>query len=105
MNQHMYVEWDLFHYVPPYIIRITIDMPQRTSKILLIRITANENALLFLNTAFSLAVNRTSKNLLIRCGICIVMQYTVSPLEKKNDCGSFIFISYWLISDAILSIS
>ena len=27
------------------------------------------------------------------------------PLEKRNVCGSFIFISYWLISHAILSIN
>ena len=27
------------------------------------------------------------------------------PLEKKNVYGSFIFISYWLISHAILSIN
>ena len=27
------------------------------------------------------------------------------PLGKKNVCGSFIFISYWLISHAILSIN
>ena len=30
---------------------------------------------------------------------------TVSPLEKKNVCGSFIFISYWLISHVIQLIS
>ena len=29
----------------------------------------------------------------------------MSPLEKKNVYGSFIFISYWLISHAILSIN
>ena len=32
-------------------------------------------------------------------------RYTMSPLEKINVCGSFIFISYWLISHVILSIN
>ena len=31
--------------------------------------------------------------------------YTISPLEKRNASGSFIFISCWLISHAILSIN
>ena len=34
-----------------------------------------------------------------------ITRYTMSPLEKINVCGSFIFISYWLISHAILSIN
>ena len=34
-----------------------------------------------------------------------ITRYTMSPLENINVCGSFIFISYWLISHAILSIN
>ena len=34
-----------------------------------------------------------------------ITRYTMSPLERKNACGSFIFISYWLISHAIVSIN
>ena len=34
-----------------------------------------------------------------------ITRYTMSPLKKKDVCGSFIFISYWLISHAILSIN
>ena len=73
---------------------ITIHMPQRTSKILPVRRTANGNALFQNNNAFSLAVNRTSKILLVRCGICIVMFFMVHQWNLVHKCG----IPKWLLS-------
>ena len=50
--------------------------------------------------------NLARKNLdLSLCPPTYITRYTMSLLEKKNVCGSFIFISYWLISHAILSIN
>ena len=64
---------------------ITIHMPQPTGKILLVRITANENALFQNNNAFSLAVNRTSKILLDRCGVCIVVLQSSSDVSINDE--------------------
>ena len=57
--------------------RITIHMPQRTSKILLVRLTANKNASLFQIALRVLLVTRCDMDCTLRTAHCTLVNFTL----------------------------